>query len=213
MSRRAARPGAGVSAKGEERLKQILEAARSTLIEEGYHGLTMRAVADRCGITVGNLTYYYATKQHLLRDLLTHVRHQYELAFEEVLAGVPSAPRDQLEAIVRYIFSDLGSPETTAFFPELWAMANHDEDAAHFMDEIYRWEREVLGESIAAMRPDLSRAVVRRLALFASATMEGHTMFVGHGKSHARQRRAAENVVVSAIMHVVENTPQAGGKA
>ncbi len=206
MSRRAARPGTGVSAKGEERLQQILEAARRALIEEGYHGFTMRAVADRCSITVGNLTYYYATKRHLLRDLLTHVKHQYEVAFEDVRAGAPAEPRDQLEAIVRYVFADLATADTTAFFPELWAMANHDEDAARSMDDIYRWEREVFGETIAAMRPDLSPSAVRRLALFVSATIEGHTMFVGHGKSHTRQRRAAENVVVTAVLQLVDQS-------
>ncbi len=208
-ARGRARPGAGVSAKGAERVGKILSSALDVLIGEGYHGFTMRAVAEHCGITVGNLTYYYPTKNDLLRALLAHVQQSYAETFQDVLAGAPETPLDQLEALVRYVFSDLATRETTGLFLELWAMANHERYAAQIMDDIYSWERDVFADIIAALRPDLTRTAVQRLALFVSATIEGHTMFVGHRKSQARHRRESENIVVTAVLATVREVTQA----
>ena len=76
------RPGTAVSEKGNQRIDQIIRAARDTLIRAGYHGFTMRAVAAECEISVGNLNYYYASKADLLADLL-----EIEEEIGEALAG------------------------------------------------------------------------------------------------------------------------------
>ncbi len=51
--------------KGQERIETILDAAREVFVESGYNKLTMRQVALVAGITVGNLNYYYQTKEAL----------------------------------------------------------------------------------------------------------------------------------------------------
>lgn len=50
-----------------ENIKQIIaEASRELFNSEGYQKVTMRQIADRCGISVGNLTYHYPHKEDLL---------------------------------------------------------------------------------------------------------------------------------------------------
>ena len=45
-----------------ENIKQIIaEASRELFNSNGYQKVTMRQIADRCGISVGNLTYHYPT--------------------------------------------------------------------------------------------------------------------------------------------------------
>ena len=50
-----------------ENIKEIIaEASRELFNSEGYQKVTMRQIADRCGISVGNLTYHYPRKEDLL---------------------------------------------------------------------------------------------------------------------------------------------------
>ena len=64
----------------------------------------------------------------------------------------------------------------------MWSLANHDDHATEFMDAMYEKYRLVLVEVISEMNPELSREQLRRLAIFISSSIEGHTMFIGHKK-------------------------------
>lgn len=51
-------------------LDPALRGALAAFLELGYHGATMRAVAERAGLSVAGLYHYYASKQQMLVALL-----------------------------------------------------------------------------------------------------------------------------------------------
>ncbi|MBR3888005.1 MAG: TetR/AcrR family transcriptional regulator [Clostridia bacterium] len=57
--------------------EKIKEATFDMLAEKGYKDLTMRDIAKRAGAAVGQLTYYYRTKETLVHTVL-----------EEILTGL-----------------------------------------------------------------------------------------------------------------------------
>ena len=200
------KPGTAVSRKGNERIGQIMCAARDVLIRHGYQGLTMRAVAEECDISVGNLNYYYGSKADLLEDLLETVIEGYLADFDDILSSSdPRSPERALEGIIRFIVADLGTKETTMFFPELWALANHDSQASKRMHELYRKARLVFDELIPKINRDLSLTEVKQLSLFLSASLEGHTMFVGYKKPWAKHREAISNIAVKSLLDLVRS--------
>jgi AcrR family transcriptional regulator len=168
--------------KGQARIEAILEAAAEVLISQGYKKLTLRQIALRAGITVGNLTYYYSSKEALLKDLLDNILHTYLDEMDRIAEASGDSPEDRFVAIVEYLIEDLHTQRTTRFFPELWALANHDDYAAELMENMYSDERQALAELIHAINPDLDERQTNHLALFVSASIEGMTMFVGAGK-------------------------------
>jgi len=109
--------------KGQARIEAILEAAAEVLISQGYKKLTLRQIALRAGITVGNLTYYYGSKEALLKDLLDHILHTYLDEMDRIVKASGDSPEDHFVAIVEYLIEDLHTQRTTKFFPELWALA------------------------------------------------------------------------------------------
>ena len=200
------RPGTAVSRKGNERIDQIMCAARDTLVRLGYQGFTMRAVAAECGISVGNLNYYYASKADLLADLLEMVIEGYLADFDDILAeSDPRTPEQALERVIRFIIADLGTRETTVFFPELWALANHDSAASKRMHQLYAKARVVFDELIPKINPALSTMETRQVSLFLSASLEGHTMFIGYKKPWARHRRRLSNIAVKGLLDLVRS--------
>ena len=57
----------------------ILNAARTLFAKEGFRGATTRAIAQRAGVNVAMVTYFFATKAKLFeaeqRSLGAHVGH------------------------------------------------------------------------------------------------------------------------------------------
>src|ERR1700682_6564371 len=45
---------------------QIIHAAAESLLEVGYSGTSVRAIATKAGVAIGNLQYWFPTKSELL---------------------------------------------------------------------------------------------------------------------------------------------------
>ena len=56
---------------------KILEAALDLFRERGYEAATMRAIAERAGVSLGNAYYYFGSKEHLIQAFYgrTHIEH------------------------------------------------------------------------------------------------------------------------------------------
>src|SRR5258708_29733284 len=46
--------------------EQIVRAAAESLLENGYAGTSVRSIASRAGVAIGNLQYYFPSKSELL---------------------------------------------------------------------------------------------------------------------------------------------------
>src|SRR5947209_20085256 len=46
--------------------EQIVRAAAESLLENGYSGTSVRAIASKAGVAIGNLQYWFPTKSELL---------------------------------------------------------------------------------------------------------------------------------------------------
>jgi AcrR family transcriptional regulator len=172
----------GRSGKGQHTALAIVLAAEKLVIDEGYHNFSLRKVAAKAELTLGNLQYYFPSKDSLLKTMLDNCIQRYLDRFERTRAEAGADPEAQFIALISVIIRDLNSKSTTVFFPEVWSLANHDDHATEFMDAMYDKYRQVLMEVIALLNPALSNAQRQRLALFISASLEGHTMFIGHRK-------------------------------
>ena len=195
--------------KGQARIEAILDAAAEVLITRGYKKLTLRQIALRAGITVGNLTYYYATKEALLKDLLDNILQTYLDEIDRIANVSGDSPEDRFVAVIKYLIEDLNTQRTTRFFPEIWALANHDDYADELMADMYAKERKALYELIHAINPNLNRQQTSNLALFISSSIEGMTMFVGAGKKQEGALQSMKNMACKSFLHLISQ-PDAG---
>jgi AcrR family transcriptional regulator len=67
------------SPKGEKTRARILEVALQLLQERGYDATTMRAVAEKAGVSLGNAYHYFPSKEALLQGFYART-HQEHLA-------------------------------------------------------------------------------------------------------------------------------------
>jgi len=190
--------------KGQARIEEILDAAADVLINQGYKKLTLRQIAMQAGIKVGNLTYYYRTKEALLKDLLEKILFVYLDEMDRIVEASGDSPEDRFVAIIEYLIEDLHTQRTTRFFPELWALANHDTYTAELMDNMYAAERRALRKLIEAIKPQLDERQTSQLALFISCSIEGMTMFVGAGKNQENNLQAMKKLACKSFLQLIE---------
>jgi AcrR family transcriptional regulator len=72
--------------KGEQTRAQILETALELFRERGYEETTMRAIAEKAGVAVGNAYYYFKSKEHLIQAFYARTHEEHLAASREVLA-------------------------------------------------------------------------------------------------------------------------------
>ncbi len=193
-----------VSKKGAARKLLIIRNALQIFMSQGYSELSLRNVATEVGISVGNLHYYFPNKDSLLQAMFDTVVEDYKPVFDQILDGAGPDPRKRFEAMIHYLIRDLGTSRTTSFFPELWALANHDPMVAQMMEHMYDFERDHLYRLVHTLRPDLKKKRKQEITLFISASIEGMTMFIGHDKSHNHMTEAMANAALSCYYHLLE---------
>src|SRR4051794_628445 len=75
-------------ARGEERRRQILHATLDLIERSGVEAVTHRAVAEVSGVPLGSVTYYFPTKDALLREALECWVAEEVARLEEVTASI-----------------------------------------------------------------------------------------------------------------------------
>ena len=72
--------------RGETSRAAILSAALELFQEKGYEATTMRAIADRVGVSLGSSYHYFPTKEHLVLEFYRHTHELHAAAIAPLLA-------------------------------------------------------------------------------------------------------------------------------
>lgn len=202
IRRPTARPG--VYTRGAETVEAILDAALAVLIDEGASAFTFRRIAARGGMKVGNVSYHFARKELLIQLLLDDLLDYYEGLLDEGVRQPGVGAEDQLRLMIELVLDDIGSKRTTHVFTELWALANHDAFVAERVAAFYARAHRNIAAAVAPLNPALSPADVDLVARFISASLEGTTIFAGHGKPWASQMPQIKAIAVTALVHLAK---------
>ncbi len=72
--------------RGETSRAAILGAALDLFQEKGYEATTMRAIADRVGVSLGSSYHYFPSKEHLVLEFYRHTHELHVAAIAPLLA-------------------------------------------------------------------------------------------------------------------------------
>jgi len=181
------RPERSYQEKARRRRTQILKTAREVLAREGWPNFKLRTVAARCGISLGNMQYYFPTKKELLHTLIEDIHSAYDAEYEKLFRRIDGDPEARFVGVVDFLLKDLRKPLVRGFFFQFWAMAGHDRYAEEQMEFTYDYYRRVLERLIGAMNPRLSATERRGRAAAIQSLIEGSTLTLrrnGRGWRH-----------------------------
>ena len=104
-----------------QRREQILRAATELFSQGGYHGVTVDAIAQKAGISKGNLYWYFKSKQEIFQLLFEDIGARLFTPFLEVMLSDAPA-RDKLKAFAAATMDGAESdPEALALILQILA--------------------------------------------------------------------------------------------
>src|SRR5260221_12613968 len=96
----------GATAAAESTRELIIHAAADSLLENGYSGTSVRSIASKAGVAIGNLQYWFPTKSELLveawRYLTAHSVEELRAALNQL-----TNPLEVLEVGVESLWNSL----------------------------------------------------------------------------------------------------------
>jgi AcrR family transcriptional regulator len=72
--------------RGETSRAAIFQAALDLFQERGYEATTMRAIAQRAGVSLGSSYHYFPSKEHLVLDFYRHTHELHREVIDPLLA-------------------------------------------------------------------------------------------------------------------------------
>lgn len=179
----ARRPSAHIAANKNERsretLVRILDSATAIFTQDGHAGLSLRKVADRAGIAVGNLTYHFPNKKTLLAAMF---EERFATFVDGHLREFDANGYDPLEMLLSVVkFYAFDAQTSHQFFYQMWGYAASDRDARDMVRKLYSPIGRFILDLVLASNPDLTFEQARRAVLQIFSLEEGYKLFIGMG--------------------------------
>jgi AcrR family transcriptional regulator len=186
-----------VRRKGRLRRQLIIDTARELLMTDGISSFVLRNVADRLGITHGNLQYYFATKEDLLVAIFDEELRKYTATFRQ--AGIlTSTPQGRLAAIIDASFLQLRDPST-----KLWRMqfslADQSEKLSDILGRENRIYDEALAKELGEMAPHLSPLRCLHIAQMIRLLFDGYGIQLAWDRTETPEQIALQSEIKAAI--------------
>lgn len=116
--------------------KKITNAGLAVLVDSGHAAFTQQQVAERAGISLGNLTYHFATKSHLLDAMIDDWLQQWEAGFRIAL-HTQMQNNSEIERLIDWVMDGALMNQNLRLYRELWAMSNHDAKLEAMLHSLY----------------------------------------------------------------------------
>ncbi|MEM9745051.1 MAG: TetR/AcrR family transcriptional regulator [Actinomycetota bacterium] len=178
------------SAKGATTRTRILAETRRVLVDEGYDAVVLRSVAESVGIQLGNLQYYFPTRDDLLLAVMTA---EAATDIDDIRAVAASAgpPLDVLTQVVDHLVtkwrSDSGTVGATLGFLRM-----HKPDVEAAYRTVYAAFYEEIEQVIERAVPGLPREICRLRARLLTALIDGAAMQVDVGPRRTYVRSVSD---------------------
>lgn len=165
--------------KGNERVAEILEAAKNIVVKKGLSALSYRNIAIGAGIAVGNVNYYYPAKEDLMVDLAGYIFDKWDVRFQKEAPAELKSNREIFLFSVKFMIEQNKRERTIRLLTEMWAMANHSKSVSTMLDAFYLRMRAWIAEMIHKAKPSLDEKQIAMRAALITAQIEGLMILIG----------------------------------
>lgn len=159
----------------ERRRRQLLDAARASILRHGLAKTTLATVADEAGLSQGVAVFYFKSKGGLLTETLRDLYQRYEDHWTAALDDAGDDPADQIIALIDADFHpDACGPNVLplwfAFWGELYFQEQYDAVATGFEHR----RQTALADVWRGLLPDAESSHADQLAQWTDTLTDGY---------------------------------------
>jgi AcrR family transcriptional regulator len=158
----------------ENRRSALIAATQALVAEGGPEAATVRAIAERAGVTPGLIRHYFQSKDELTRSAYRALMDGMTSKGADAIEGVGARPEERLAA---FVAASLRPPVLDAGVVVLWAGYMHkvrsDPSLLAVHEASYMAYREVLETLISALARETGPGQIRSEAIACNAVIDG----------------------------------------
>ena len=147
-------PTGSLTSKGTSTRARILQAARDQLVHQGYEAFVVRELADELGMKLGNLQYYFKTREALIRAVI-EIEAQQDVELISAQRQRHKDPLAALNATVRELLTRWRG-SSSVLFSTLATLSLHNNAYRDLYKNIYRQFYAALQAAIQEVNPNLT---------------------------------------------------------
>ncbi len=168
--------------KRSAREREILDAGRQLLGNEGFAKFSLRRVASDVGVHLRTVQHYFKTKDILVTEVLLDTTIYYRRMFENSVNKNDISAEKRFAVFIDYLLSGFNEKETAGFFLQLWAHAHHHAGAASILEQMHNFHIGEILRFMDAMNLGISNKRRNERAAIIIAMAEGVTHAVSYSK-------------------------------
>lgn len=154
------------------RRRQLLDAARASILSHGLAKTTLATVADAAGLSQGVAVFYFKSKGGLLTAVLRDLYESYEVLWMRALDKAGDDPRAQIVALVAADFSlNACGPKVLPIWFAFWGELRSTSDYAAVAEEFDARRAEALAQVWERASPG---AEAKRMAEWMDTLTDGY---------------------------------------
>jgi len=158
----------------ERRRDDLIAAALDLVADGGLQAATVRAIADRAGVTPGLIRRYFSSKEELTRAAYHKLMDRMTTDSAAVLQD---APTDPLARLARFVVASVSPPVVDPVAVGLWAGFVHNVRRDASMREVHRATYMAFRDKLQSLIADLPRPAtaqqLRREAIACNGLIDG----------------------------------------
>ena len=190
--------------KREIRRANIIDAALQILAFEGNSSFTMRNVADKAGVTLGAVQYYFKNKGDLLLALTDYKLQLDFIATEKARHKSNLLPEEEFVAVINLLLRDNKKPLIYGLDFQLFALACSDKTAEKCVNKFYRTIRQWIEGVIQTLNPIISVSECSRRAVVILSMLEGLMQVLYRDKRNKPDFSAIEDMVREQTLQIAK---------
>ena len=156
------------------RREDLIAAALDLVAQGGMQAATVRAIAERAGVTPGLIRHYFTSKEELTRAAYLHLMDKM---LADSVAGAKNSAGNQLQRFADFIAATVRPPVVDATTVGLWAgflqLTRKDTAMRDVHKETYLAVRDELQRQIACLPRPATEAQLRYEAIACNAVLDG----------------------------------------
>lgn len=159
----------------DKRRRQLLEAARRSILRHGLAKTTLATVAQEAGLSQGVAVFYFKSKSGLLTETLRDLYQGYESLWADAVEQAGDDPRARLLAILEADFKPAAcGPDVLPLWFAFWGELRFSDTFAEVADSFDERRRLALSEVWRSLLPGASVQEAEQMAEWMDTMTDGY---------------------------------------
>jgi AcrR family transcriptional regulator len=187
---------------------EILDAAVALVEEVGAENFSAHKVAERSGLKLASVQYYFPTRAALVRAMIEYWIDDYHDRLITKLTGQSADPAAAMRDYLDFLMVESLALRGRAFWNYVWSLADLDADVSAALTQFMTLYRSLFALLIRRVNSALSEREALRLAAALSSMIDGIGSVVGEGRPTDADLAGIEDMVKSLAFRIAVEVPR-----